>query len=51
MKEYLSQTWNDPRVEIKKSPFSGVCMFTREPIKKGELICIAGIRSREMIGN
>src|SRR6266545_1216810 len=39
-KNYLSQTWNDPRIEIKKSPISGGGMFAHEPIQKGEPICI-----------
>jgi hypothetical protein len=42
MKEYLPQIWNDPRIEIKKSPISGGGMFAHEPIKKGESICIVG---------
>ena len=42
MKDYLSQTWNDPRIEIKKSPISGGGMFAREPFRKGEIICIVG---------
>jgi len=41
-KKYLPQTWNDPRVEIKRSPISGGGMFAREPIKHGEVIFIAG---------
>ena len=42
MKDYLSQTWTDPRIEFKKSPISGDGMFAREPIKKGEVVCIVG---------
>lgn len=42
MKEYLSQTWNDPRIEIKKSPISGSGMFARGPIKEGGPICTVG---------
>ena len=41
-KNYLPQTWNDPRIEIRKSPISGGGMFAREPIQKGEPICIVG---------
>jgi uncharacterized protein len=41
-KNYLPQTWNDPRIEIKKSPISGNGMFAREQIKKGEIVCIVG---------
>jgi SET domain-containing protein len=42
MKHYLPETWNDPRIEIKKSPISGSGMFAREPFKKGEPVCIVG---------
>jgi uncharacterized protein len=42
MKTYLPQTWTDPRIEFKKSPISGEGMFAREPIKKGEVVCIVG---------
>ena len=42
MKTYLPQTWVDPRIEFKKSRISGAGMFTREPIKKGEAVCIVG---------
>lgn len=42
MKEYLPQTWNDPRIEIKNSPISGGGMFARESIKKDKIICIVG---------
>jgi hypothetical protein len=42
MKEYLPQTWNDPRIEIKKSPVSGNGMFAHRTIKKGETISIVG---------
>jgi hypothetical protein len=42
MKMYLPQTWTDPRIEFKKSPISGDGMFAREPIKKGEVVCIVG---------
>lgn len=42
MKEYLPQTWNDSRIEIKKSSINGAGMFTCEAIKKGEAICIVG---------
>src|SRR5687767_3913264 len=42
MKTYLPQTWIDARIEFKKSPISGDGMFAREPIKKGEVVCIVG---------
>jgi hypothetical protein len=42
MKEYLPQTWNDPRTEIEKSPIRGGGMFARDPIKQGETICVVG---------
>jgi SET domain-containing protein len=42
MKDYLSQTGNDPRIEIKKSSINGSGMFARELIKQGETICIVG---------
>ncbi len=42
MKEYFPKTWNDPRIEIRKSPINGGGMFAREPIKRGEAICIVG---------
>jgi len=42
MKDYLPQTWNDARIEIKESPVSGNGMFARQPITKGETICIIG---------
>jgi len=42
MKKYLSQTWIDPRIEFRKSPISGDGMFAREPIQKGETVCIVG---------
>ena len=41
-KDYLPQTWTDPRIEFKKSPISGNGMFARKPIKKGEVVCIVG---------
>ena len=39
---YLPQTWKDPRIEFRESHISGNGMFAREPIKKGETICIVG---------
>ena len=42
MKNYLPQTWRDPRIEIRESPISGVGMFARESIENGEVVCIVG---------
>ena len=42
MKKYLPQTWKDPRIEFRTSRISGIGMFAREPIKKGEIACIVG---------
>jgi SET domain-containing protein len=42
MKNYLPQTWFDPRLEFRKSSISGSGMFAPEPIKKGEVVCIVG---------
>ena len=42
MKPYLLQTWVDPRIEFRRSRISDNGMFAREPIKKGEPVCIVG---------
>jgi len=42
MKTYLPKTWIDPRIEFRTSRISGNGMFAREPIKKGETVCIVG---------
>ena len=42
MKTYLPRTWTDPRIEFRSSRISGMGMFAREPIKKGETVCIVG---------
>ena len=42
MKDYLAQTWVDPRIEFRNSRISGNGMFVREPIKQGETVCIVG---------
>src|ERR1044072_2728471 len=42
VKTYLPQTWKDPRIEFRTSRISGTGMFAREPIKKGETVCIVG---------
>lgn len=44
MKEYLSETWNDPRVEIRRSAIRGEGVFARQPIQKGEVVMIVGGR-------
>src|SRR5512138_3377406 len=44
MKEYLSQTWNDPRVEVRRSAISGDGVIARQPIQKGEVVMIVGGR-------
>jgi hypothetical protein len=41
-KDYLPQTWIDPRIEFRTSRISGYGMFAREPIQKGETVCIVG---------
>ena len=41
-KSYLPQTWTDPRIEFRTSRISGDGMFVREPIKKGETVCVVG---------
>ena len=42
MKNYLPQTWVDPRIEFKKSRISGDGMFARQSFQKGETVCIVG---------
>ena len=42
VKAYLPQTWRDPRIEIRESRIRGSGMVAREPIKKGEVVCIVG---------
>jgi uncharacterized protein len=42
MNDCLPQTWRDPRIEIITSRISGEGMFAREPITKGETVCIVG---------
>ena len=42
MKNYLPQTWTDPRIEFRTSHISGNGMFARDPFKKGEVVCIVG---------
>jgi hypothetical protein len=42
MKNYHPQTWNDPRIVIRKSLIGGNGTFAREPVKKGETVCIVG---------
>jgi uncharacterized protein len=42
MKTYLPQTWVNPRIEFRPSRISDNGMFAREPINKGEAVCIVG---------
>lgn len=42
MKEYLSRTWNDSRIEIRSSPISGSGMFALQPFQEGETVCVVG---------
>ena len=42
MKNYLPQTWKDPRIEIRRSRVSGDGMFARESFQRGETVCIIG---------
>jgi SET domain-containing protein len=42
VKAYLAQTWRDPRIEIRESRIRGSGMIAREPIEKGEVVCIVG---------
>lgn len=42
MKTYLPRTWKDPRIEISTSHLSGEGMIARQPIKKGEVVCVVG---------
>ena len=44
MKEYLPQTWNDPRIEIRRSAINGDGIFARQSIQKGEVVIIVGGR-------
>jgi hypothetical protein len=42
MNEYLSQTWNDPRIEIRESLISGKGMFARQAIWEDEIVSVIG---------
>jgi SET domain-containing protein len=42
MKEYLPETWNDPRIEIRRSSIGGVGLFASQPIRAGEAVVIVG---------
>jgi SET domain-containing protein len=44
MKEYLPQTWNDPRIEIRRSAINGDGIFACQSIQKGEVVIIVGGR-------
>ncbi len=41
-KEYRSQSWLDPRLEVRDSPVHGKALFAREPIMAGEVVVIWG---------
>lgn len=41
-RKYKSSSWIDPRIEIKKSTIDGKGMFTKEIIKKGEVVIVWG---------
>ncbi len=43
-KEYLPQTWIDPRLYIKQSAIHGRGIFTNADIQKGEMVMIWGGR-------
>lgn len=42
MKKYLSQTWADPRIEIRRSGINGDGIFASQPIRAGEVVVIVG---------
>jgi len=42
VRTYLPQTWNDPRVEIRRSAINGDGIFACQPIQKGEVVIIVG---------
>lgn len=44
MKGYLPQTWNDPRIEIRRSAINGDGIFACQSIQKGEVVIIVGGR-------
>lgn len=35
-KKYLSQSWTDPRIDVRVSDIGGRGMFAREPIREGD---------------
>ena len=42
VKKYKSESWIDPRVELRSSSTEGKGLFARESIKKGETVIIWG---------
>lgn len=44
VKKYRSESWIDPRVELRPSPMGGKGLFARDPIKEGETVIIWGGR-------
>ena len=44
VKKYRSESWIDPRVELRPSSKGGKGLFAREPIKEGETVIIWGGR-------
>ena len=41
-KKYNPKSWVDPRIELSSSSIEGKGIFTREPIKKDEVVIIFG---------
>ncbi len=41
-KRYLSQTWLDPRLEVRPSPKGGNGIFATRPIAEGEAVIVFG---------
>jgi SET domain-containing protein len=50
MKNDLSETWIDPRIEIRGSPVEGRGMFATAPIKAGEKAVVFGGVYTEAVG-
>src|SRR5260370_12788689 len=42
LSKYLSQTWYDPRAEIRSYLIQGNVMFASQPIHEGEIVVIIG---------
>lgn len=41
-RNFLPQTWKNPRIELRESRIRGYGMFARETIRKGEVVCRIG---------